>query len=477
MAIPVDALKKSPQPQKPGNQYLEINQKQTDMKGIIAAFLLLEGISLFAQQKDSFDLVSYSIPKGWKKEKGNGNVSHTITDTKTGAYAKLIIYKSIPGSNNLQADFDKEWAELIATPYKTLNKPETTEEELPGGWKVKTGTAPFVFNSKKSAATLITGISNGHKISLAILTNSEKYQQDIETIGNSIQLKEAPRIQTQIPPAPDNIYTFTTSTFDDGWKSTVHNDYVLLEKNNYSVYLNFSVPYNASQFSGTGIRDAEFYWDNYVTKLFKVKTKQLNDGGSMALKPPYMEGYATDNRTGKSCFIGMYLNIVPNAVNIIIGTAPSEAAFRQLFPKANDPFGSDLSTMTRYNKFAVAANDLIGKWQNGNTETAQWYYVSPSGYEGYAGMTVAATSATFLFNSNNTYTSIHNGATGAVGNMKTFQQEYHGNYNVSNWMITATNRYGGKTDRFDAFFLAVRGGRILKLNNNAGQDYSLVKAK
>jgi len=289
---------------------------------------------------------------------------------------------------------------------------------------------------------------------------------------------------TNVPPANNNSnqnsnsgFTYTTSNFDDGWTSTVQNDYVLVEKGNNTVYLNFSVPYNASQFSGTGVRDAEFYWDNYVTRLFTVRTKQFNDGGSMALKPPYMEGYATDKRTGKSCFIGMYLLIVPNSASVVIGTAPDENTFRQNFPKANDPFGSDLAAMTRYNKFAIAVRDITGKWQNGNTETAQWYYVSPSGYEGYAGMTLAATSATFSFNDNGSYTSIHNGATGAVGNMNTFQQEYKGNYTLTNWMITATNRYGGKTENFEASFTAVRGGRILQLNNNAGQKYSFVKVK
>jgi hypothetical protein len=271
-------------------------------------------------------------------------------------------------------------------------------------------------------------------------------------------------------------YAFTTTNFDDGWTSTVHDDYVLVEKGNHAVYLLYHVPYNASQFSGTGLRDAEYYWDNYGTKYFNTKLKQFNDGGSIALKPPYMEGYGVDRRTGKSCFLGMYLLIVPNATSVVIGTAPDEASFRKLFPKANEFAGSDLAEMDRYNKFAIGPADLVGKWQNGNTETAQWYYTSPAGYEGYAGMTLAATSATFLFNSNGTYTSIHNGATGAVGSMNTFQQEYKGAYKVTNWVITATNRWQGQTGRFDAYFKAVRGGRIL-LINDSGTKYTLVRTQ
>lgn len=448
------------------------------MRYFMLAVLLLSNLVLAAQNKERFDNVSYLVPQGWQQETGNGAVSHTIVNSANGQYAKLIVYKTVPGSGELDADFEKEWTDLVAKPYQANHAPELTEANLPNNWKMKIGTSEFSFNGSQSAVILITAIHQKNKMSLVLMTNSDAYVADLEKIAGSLEfarLTEEGVVTENTPSTVSDNYTFTKSNFDDGWTSTVQNDYVLVEKNNHSVYLNFSVPYNASQFSGTGIRDAAYYWDNYVTRQFTVKTKQFNDGSSMALKPPYMEGYATDKRTGKSCFIGMYLAIIPNAVNVIIGTAPDETAFRRLFPKANDPFGSDLAAMTRYNKFAVAAKDIVGKWQNGNTETAQWYYVSPAGYESYAGMTLAATSASFQFNTNGTYTSIHNGATGAVGNMNTFQQEYKGNYTVSNWVISATNRYGGKNDTFDASFMAVRGGRILQLNNGQGQKYSLVR--
>lgn len=454
------------------------------MKKFLICFFTLTYLISNGQTKENFDLASYTIPKGWKKELGKGSMAYNITNPKDGQYAKLIVYKSIAGTGVLTTDFEKEWNDLVVSPYKSTQEPDLSEDDLPNDWKIKSGTSTFSFNGGHSVVILMTAISKGNKMSLVFLTNSDKYMADMETIVNSLQFKKATVVTTLPPvnnsnskPVSNSNFTFSTSNFDDGWKSTVQNDYVLVEKSNYSVYLNFSVPYNASQFSGTGKRDAEFYWDNYVSRLFSIKTKQYNDGFSMALKPPYMEGYATDKRTGRSCFIGMYLVIVPNAVSLVIGTAPDEKAFRQLFPKANDPFGSDLSAMTRYNKFAVAAKDITGKWQNGNTETAQWYYVSPSGYEGYAGMTLAATSATFIFNNGGSYTSIHNGATGGVGNMKTYQQEYKGSYSVANWAITATNRYQGKSEKFDASFIVVRGGRILSLNNNAGQKYNLVKVK
>jgi hypothetical protein len=356
----------------------------------------------------------------------------------------------------LEADKKYRWAQANNKSYILYCSTEKNQTELyiaecNGSPDVTGGTTPPVYDPVQQNNTQTTVV------------------QQNQTTNNTTGA-------IMVPAAADG-YTFSTTNFDDGWTSSIAPAYVLVEKGDNSIYLLFAVPYNASQFSGTGVRDAEYYWDQYVTQYFTIQTKQFNDGGSIALKSPYMEGMAVDKRTGKSCFVGMYLNIVPNAVTIVMGTAPDEAAYRQLFPKANDPFGSDLSAKTRYNKFAIASSDLIGKWQNGKTETAQWYYTSPAGYEGYAGMTVAATSATFQFSGNGTYQSIQNGATGAVGNMQTFQQEFKGEYTVTDWSLTATKRYSGKTSRFDAYTIAVQGGRLLRLNNRTGEDYTLVRIR
>jgi hypothetical protein len=156
---------------------------------------------------------------------------------------------------------------------------------------------------------------------------------------------------------------------------------------------------------------------------------------------------------------------------LTVASSTDEAGFRQTFPKAADRWDSDLVRMSSYNKFAVGTNDLNGTWQSGGSQMTQWYN-SITG--AYAGATFASSSATFSF-SGNTYSSIHNGATGAVGAMNTFQQEYKGNATITNWNITMTNRYQGKTQQFDAHFQAVRGGRLLYLNDRSGGEYTLVK--
>ena len=170
----------------------------------------------------------------------------------------------------------------------------------------------------------------------------------------------------------------------------------------------------------------------------------------------------------------MTLSVAPNAVQLTVASYPDEASFRQTFPQANDKYVSDLSGMNRYNKFAVSASDITGSWQSGGSQMTQWYDAITGNY---AGATFASSSATFHFYPGGNYSSIHNGATGAVGAMNTFQQEYKGNSTVSNWNIILSNMYQGKTNNFDAHFQAVQGGRLLYLNNSAGSEYLLVKIK
>ena len=66
-----------------------------------------------------------------------------------------------------------------------------------------------------------------------------------------------------------------------------------------------------------------------------------------------------------------------------------------------------------------------------------------------------------------------------VSNTKFYDQKYNGNYTVTNWDITTTKQFEGKTKVFWAQFEAVRGGRVLNLTEKeaTAMNYHLVKTK
>jgi hypothetical protein len=438
------------------------------------------------RQREIFDLASFYIPEGAQKEASSGSFSMTIFNKALKSYYKIIVYKSINSSGNLSTDFNNDWQSLVANPYKIAELPVSVNRPSKSGWNVQAGKSKFTFNNQETFVELITYSGYATVVSMVAITNHSLHFNDIDNFldGITFQTPEVVNHSTipenkTLPPSKNNEYQYIVSHFDDGWVSAVEKEWVKVTKNDVHVYLFYAMPYNSDNFSGTGIMERDYYWDNNVSKYFNIQSKQYRDDGEFvaAFKPKYVEGVATEKQSGQKRFLAMTVQIAPNTAYLTLVSAPDESTFRNWFPKANDRYSSDLSAMSRYNKFAIGPNDISGTWQNGNTSTMQWVYETPSGYEGYAGMTLAASSATFQFHSNGTYNSIHNGATGAVGNMNTFQQEFKGNYTASNWMIKATNRYGGKTDQFDASYTAIRGGRVLKLNNNAGQEYNLIKVK
>ena len=466
---------------------------------ILFIIFLLFGKNVFCQTEERFDIAGFTIPAGWVKETGNDFVAYTIVNNSTNEYARILVFKSLPGTGNVNTDFDTEWQELVKLNYQPGEFTNSSVSEYKDGWTSKIGVAPFQYQNKNHAAILLTLAKGQTKMSSVFISNTVKYQADFENFGSSLAFGNSttnsnkqkpgtsekassviPPVQQENKPVPPSLsngnFQYTTSNFEDGWTATIQNDWVLVEKGDARVYLYYAVPYNSDNFSGTGVMDRDYYWDNYIAQQFNITSKQYNDAGEFvsSLKPKYVEGWGTDPVNGSKRFLAMSLSVSPNSAQLTVASYPDESSFRQAFPKANDKYTSDLTAMNRYNKFAIGQSDFLGTWQSGGSQMTQWYDAITGAY---AGATIASSSATFSFYPDGIYSSIQNGATGAVGAMNTFQQEYKGSNTVSNWNMVLTNRWQGKTHNFDSHYQAVRGGRLLYLNNNAGEDYLLVRIK
>lgn len=265
-------------------------------------------------------------------------------------------------------------------------------------------------------------------------------------------------------------YTYWVTNWDDGWVSTIEEDKVVVTKGNVRVHLYYALQHD--DYSRAAGRD--FFWDTYLTKEFRILSKQYRDEAMAILKAPYIEGTAIDPKTGKNCFLAFYVSSGSGFMFPVVAVAPDEATIRKTFPNAHKEYDSELPGMSRYNSFAVSLSDIVGKWSGGSSAAMNLY----NAYTGtYAGMSAVAMSDEFEFFPNGDYRSKHQGASGMVGTMSTYSLEYKGKATVSNWEIILPNRWEGKTSTFHAWFEAVRGGRILNLQDKQyrGSTYSLVK--
>lgn len=452
-------------------------------------FLILSVLLVFPcfGQKQTFDIITYVPPKEWKKESTESAVQFTMQDDAKGIYCIITLMKSIPGTANSKENFDAAWETVVKEMVKVSSAPEMQPPATEDGWEAQSGYAPFESEGTNGIALLVTSTGYQKMVNILILTNTDVYEKDMTAFLESVNLKKPAVVNNTKsetnsnsvqanPSSKTGGYTFHTINFDDGWTSIIKEDWVEVSKGNIKVYLWYALPYNASDFSGTGLVERDYYWDNHVSKYFVIETKQYQDNGEYigSLKPRYVEGWAKNKQTGEKVFIAMRLSIAPNAVYIVIAAAPDESSIRNQFPKANDRYTSDLAAMDSYNRFAVGKNDLPGTWVSGGDGAMLTWYSTTTGNN--VGSTAVAKSDVFRFSTGTSYSSTHNGATGWVGSMNTYQQEYKGTYTVTDWTVTATNRWDKKTEKFDAWFEIVRGGRVLHLDT-PGIKYTLFKEK
>jgi len=162
----------------------------------------------FTQSIGKFDIVSHQIPQGWVKETGRDFICYTISNNETGGYARILLYKSLPGTGNVEPDFDTEWKELVQANYSPGDFTNRNVSNYKEGWVSKIGVAPFRYKNQKQVVILNTLVKNKIKMSNVFITNTEAYETDYENFGSSLNfdnpaIQEKPGIpagnQTKVP--------------------------------------------------------------------------------------------------------------------------------------------------------------------------------------------------------------------------------------------------------------------------------------
>lgn len=141
-------------------------------------------------QKETFDVVSYTIPKGWQKQQVEGGVQLFITDNKTGGYAIAIVTKSMASTGSAEEDFTSQWKSLLVNTVNSITEPVKTEPVQDNGWEIHSGNGNYVDGNVKGLATLITATGYDQTVAAVLMTNTQQYQNDLLTFINSLELKK-----------------------------------------------------------------------------------------------------------------------------------------------------------------------------------------------------------------------------------------------------------------------------------------------
>ena len=301
------------------------------MKKIISFLFLVAIMQQAFCQTETFDIVTYTPPKDWTKGTKEGVVTYATINTTTGTFCVLAIYASVTGLDDSQKDFDKEWKDLVMTPYQAAANPKT-EAQTANGWKAITGIGTIKIENNDAFAILTVFSGFGKVVSVLATSNDQSYAQNIDDLLGNIKLDK-----TKKTVATNNTVNTQTSggngtfgsviyTSPSGWNIEKFPDGDILTpadlpKTQFmEIWVMPSMP-----FSGTMEQALQKSYDETVAKLNATKMNDVNGGN-----------YSTV--AARKSFRGWEYIRCSGGIHIGAGEYPPEFGLDLFIIKINDRF-------------------------------------------------------------------------------------------------------------------------------------------
>lgn len=463
------------------------------IQSLIILFLILYYSS--ASQQQSFDIINFSPIAGWKKEINNNAIHFSKENKSDGSYCFVTVFKSAPATGTVNQNFDVTWKALAKDLVIIANEPEIQPATSDDGWETVSGHAAFENQGKKGVIMLITSSGYEKMVNILVLTNTGIYEQELSDFLNSISLTKPSETNDTATKENNSIHAgthsgnsafhFNSTNFDDGWVSEIKDNWVEVTKKGIRVLIHYpNQKTDIHHFNKLeGDNNA---WNLLVAPRYSNLTNFYERGIQDYQSITFFTANATEKQSGKKVYVvffkkhydkgnGRYIEVIADNQDLFEKEFGNNYINRSSWDYLEQIKSWDkLANMQWRNKFAIAPSDLMGKWSSSTYASLSYYYVNSGSF---AGATATSIADEFTFLPGNKYESDHAGASGVVGNQKFSRQVYKGNSVISNWSITLTNRFQGATEKYDCYFEAIKGGRILLMTDRLGYTLSLVKSK
>jgi hypothetical protein len=443
------------------------------MKTGIFLLFFLTAVSSFAQQQ-TFDIATYTAPKTWKKQSAESAVQFSKEDAAKGIYCLITLYKAVPGTAVSKENFDLAWTSIVKEMVTVSTAPEMQAVTIENGWETQTGLAPFESDGNKGVVLLVTASAVDKMVNLIVLTNTDVYEKDITAFLESVSLKKplsetgqtvkptttpAKQLQAKATAKADG-FAFSTTNFDDGWTSTVQEDWVQVTKGNIKVLIHYPNK-NADAYNSVVLDGLKNAWNILVAPKY-------SSASNFEFKPitgwqsiEFAEADAVEKATGKTVHVVLFkMNYSGGNGRYLEFITSNKNSFEQEFGAYHQTTAGweKMENMTNYNKFAVAASDLKGKWTTNFTGMTQYV----NAYTGAsAGADTHASTQTYAFGAGNTYQWNIGVASGFVGNIKFQSAKSSGKFTIpNNWQVHFSD-LEGKPKTYNVSFTCIKGARIL----------------
>lgn len=462
-------------------------------KAFLTFVQLIFAISVFAQT-ETFDIVSYTAPKGWKKEAKENSVVYSKING--GSWSQIILYKNTVSKGTAEKDFESEWQELVVKNYSGISKPEKEKTESAGSWTIMSGSGNWKFNGTNVATILTTYSGKGACVSFVCNATAKPYLDVYKNFIAGLNISDG---KAASPGATESItnqnssqavkgnYKFNTTNFDDGWTSTVQEDWVEVVKGNIKVLIHY--PKEGTVFPADPDKLTNAAWNILVAPRYSNLTNYKTAYIETYNRPYFGMGTAKENKSGKSVFLVLFRRsagwlevVTPDAKTFTqeFGFNPETIRWAKINEylggyvvdnslgasvKADEPeVFNKIDNMVGKNKFAVAASDLnnTGEWRDrfsSNTFYSNYYTGA------YMGMSTFSSTKWFVFKPGFKYHWELIMANSYGGQTNITQGKGDGTFkSLNNWQLYFTN-IDGKPNTYDVYFSAIKGGRVLWMND------------
>ncbi|MEQ1677614.1 MAG: hypothetical protein ABL876_12975 [Chitinophagaceae bacterium] len=196
---------------------------------------ILVSVQAFSQT-ETFDIVTYTPPKDWKKDARPGVVNYTKINTTNGGFCVLTVYASTVSAGDAQKDFANEWKKLVAEPYKAESDPKTEAQTTADGWEIVAAAAPVKVDGADIYIFLTVLSGHGKTVSIRTSLNDEAYLKELTAFLETIDLDKTKAVsENNIAPVTAGTGSgsgnFRMMNYDPpaGWSHQVFGDGVVFK--------------------------------------------------------------------------------------------------------------------------------------------------------------------------------------------------------------------------------------------------------
>ncbi len=404
-----------------------------------------------AARGEVHDIATYTPPAGWTVQGTATSRVYTALDRQAGTFCRLTLFSSADSSGDARRDFDTDWQALIATPYKTA--PVSPLAERPqAGWAVTSGRAPFAWDGRQAVAALVVYSDGRRRFTVATLGTAD-CTPALAALRASLVLAAPASVATPAAaasPAPAPAAT------EGGWTLTAAADFVEARRGAVTVRLHHAAPIPDALRADAEAKRRHF-WDTLVApRLADVRNVVVSRIEPYVAASDWIAADAVERASGRPVRVLFHLFTAQGIVRGVEVVAPDAAQ-----AAAVAGTGEQAAALRELNRFPVQPAELPGRWSDSGSTFAQYV----NAYTGAnAGTAVQGSAYTLVFDAAGRYTSEFKSVSGFAGSLRFGQENRAGTWRLQGGLLE-TQADDGRRRSFRAWFEAVRGGRVLHLQD------------